>query len=148
MKKYVYTEAKQLILSICEAAADGEYDSREKFHAMLAANPDIAAQGYNAFGKVFFWNNTSAHLYGYSEHFAIKKELFELLLPPELRQFARDMVEVAGRTGKFPEAGSCDLLTRNGNYVTVFSGHLVFRWDNAVSPEFYCVDVPIETHPA
>lgn len=147
MKKYVYPEAKKLIQSICKAAVNGEYDTREKFLAMLEANPDIAAQGYNAFGKIFFWNKASAALYGYSETAAISKDLFELVIPPEMRQLARDMVLSASKTGKTPEASACDLFRHDGEYVTVFSGHLMFRWENPTTPEFYCIDVGIAPQP-
>jgi len=147
MKKYSYKEAKTLVQSICKTAVDGEYDTREKFHAMLEANPDVAAQGYNAFGKIFFWNKASIHLYGYSEASAINRDLFETVLPPEMRQLARDVVFASTKTGKTPEPSSCDLLQRNGEYVTVFSGHLLFNWDGPATPEFYCVDVGIEPQP-
>ncbi len=143
MKKYVYAEAKKLIQSICKAAADGEYDTRENFLAMLEANPDVAAQGYNAYGKIFFWNEASAALYGHSETAASGKDLFELVIPPEMRQLARDMILSATQTDKTPEASSCDLLRHNGEYVTVFSGHLMFRWNNPSTPEFYCIDIGI-----
>lgn len=143
-KKYAYPKAKKLIQTICEAAKNGEYDTREKFMAMLDKDPHIAAQGYNAFGKIFFWNTAAAYLYGWPERDAINKDLFEMILPPELRPFARDMIQMARRTGKFPEAGSCDLLQRNGEYVTVYSGHLVFSWNEGSEPEFYCVDVAID----
>ena len=143
MNKYAYPEAKKLIQSICDAAKNGAYDTREKFMAMLDQNPDIAVQGYNAFGKVFFWNSASTPLYGWPEHTVINKDLFELLLPPELRPFARDMTQMARRSGTFPKAGSCDLLRRSGEYITVFSGHLVFQWNEGTEPEFYCIDVAI-----
>jgi PAS domain-containing protein len=143
MEKYIYPEAKKLILPICEAAAAGKYDTREKFHALLEANPDIAAQGYNAFGKIFFWNQASADLYGYSEVAAFNKDLFELVIPPGMRQLARDMILTGSKTGKMPDPSACDLLHRDGGYVTVFSGHLMFRWNRGCPPEFYCIDVGI-----
>lgn len=144
MKKYTYADAKKLIQPICQAAKNGEYDTREKFMAMLDKNPNIATQGYNAFGKIFFWNAASAHLYGYSERVAINQDLFELILPDALRPFARDMVQMARKTGKFPEAGSCDLLHSSGEFITVYSGHVVFNWDEGSEREFYCVDVAID----
>lgn len=148
MKKYVYAEAKKLIQSICDAAAAGEYDTREKFQTLLSERPDLAVQGYNAFGKIFFWNKASANLYGYGEHAAVNKELFELILPPELRQLARDMVATAQKTGRTPDATACDLLRYNGKQVTVLSGHVMFRWESATSPEFYCINVEIAPFPA
>ena len=148
MKKYAYKHAKEIIQSICTAAEAGEFDSREKFHSMLSANPDVAAQGYNRFGKIFFWNPASSALYGYNEAASVNQDLFELILPPELQQFARDMVSVASKTGKLPEPGAFDLIRRNNEFVTVFSGHLMFQWDDGSSPEFYCIDLGIEPQPA
>jgi len=144
MKNYPYQKAKKLILSICKAAADEEYDTREKFHAMLEANPDIAAQGYNAYGKIFFWNQASAHLYGYSEAAAINRDIFEMVIPPEMRQLARDMVLSTTKTGKTPSPSSCNLTHRSGHFITAFSGHLMFHWDGSAVPEYYCVDIGID----
>ncbi|MBN2161517.1 MAG: PAS domain-containing protein [Pontiellaceae bacterium] len=143
MKRYAYKEAKETISSICKAAAAGEYDSRERFMDMLQKNSHIAVQGYNAFGKIFFWNDASALLYGHSESGAINQDLFELILPPDFRDLARSMVMSAARTGKMPEASACDLLQHDGKYISVFSGHIVFQWQEG-SPEFYCIDLPLD----
>jgi len=144
MKTYDYQEAKKLIETICEAARNGEYDTREKFLAMLDENPDVATQGYNAFGKIFFWNHASSELYGYREHAVVNKDLFDLVVPEELRQFARDMIQVARKTGKLPRPSSCDLVRQGGEEFTVFSGHLIFQWNEGSEPEFYCVDIAID----
>lgn len=141
MKKYPYNKAKEEILGIHRAAVAGEYDSREKFMALLDANPHIAVQGYNPYGIIFYWNDASAHLYGYSESAAVNQSLFELILPPEMRPLAKDMIACAHKTGKLPEAGPCDLMRHNGEFVTVFSGHLMFKWDETAVPEFYCIDL-------
>jgi PAS domain S-box-containing protein len=145
MNKYPYKEAKSIVQAVSSAATDGMYDTREKFLTMLAANPDIAAQGYNAFGKIFFWNDASVLLYGYKEEDAVNRDIFETILPPEMRRMARTMVQSAAETGRTPEPSACDLLHRSGEYVTVFSGHLLFRWDGPTTPEFYCVDVGVES---
>ncbi|MBT8043086.1 MAG: hypothetical protein KJN98_07935, partial [Pontiella sp.] len=65
MKYYAYELAKETIQGICRDSADGKYDTREKFMGMLAQNPHIAVQGYNAFGKIFYWNDASIDVYGY-----------------------------------------------------------------------------------
>ncbi len=146
MEKLTYKEAKETITSICRAAADGEYDTREKFLAMLDRNPHIAVQGYNTHGKIFYWNDASADAYGHSEAAAVNQDLFELILPPELRIFARDMVHSGAKTGKMPAPSVCDLVRCNGDLITVFSGHVVFTWKRKY-PEFYCIDVPLHTGP-
>jgi PAS domain S-box-containing protein len=145
MKGYTYEEAKGIIQKLCEEAAGGKFATQDSFLETLRRQPEVAAQGYNAFGKIFFWNNASAHLYGYSEHEAINKDLVEMILPPDLQQFARDMIANGQKTGRMPDAGPCDLLDSSGEYVTVYSGHLVFQWDDSTTPEFYCIDLPLNT---
>jgi len=144
MNRLPYEEARKTITAICRAASEGAYDSRAKFMAMLDENPHIAAQGYNPYGKIFYWNNASTRLYGYGEADAVNQDIFDLILPPDLRNLARDMVSCAAKTGKLPEPSACDLMQYGGDSITVFSGHLVFKWENNC-PEFYCLDLPLET---
>ncbi len=145
MKRYAYKNAQDMIDSICQMADEGYYDTREKFMAMVDDNSHIAIQGYNIFGKIFFWNTASSDLYGYRESEAINQDLVELILPPEMQPFARDMLQNSRKSGKMPEAAPCDLVRSSGSYITVYSGHLVFSWAEASTPEFYCIDVPLET---
>ena len=148
MKKYSIQDARAIINGICGAAGAGEFETRESFMNMLDKNPHIAVQGYNRFGKIFFWNEASAYLYNVRESDAISQDLFELVIPPEMRKFARDAVHVATRSGKMPDPGPCDLLRGGTEYVTVYSGHLVFQWDHATTPEFYCIDLELDTEVA
>lgn len=145
MKIYPLKEAKKIIGSICKDAGLGTYDTREKFMAMLDQNQHIAVQGYNTFGKIFYWNTASSLLYGYRESEAINQDMVDLILPPEMRKFARDMISNAFKSGMFPEAAPCDLLRHNGDYVTVFSGHLAFQWNKAPTPEFYRIELALDT---
>jgi hypothetical protein len=85
MNKYCYKDAKSLVQSVCSAAKDGMFDTREKFLTMLTANPDIAAREYNVFGKPFFWNDASVALYGYREEEAVNRDIFDTILPVEMR---------------------------------------------------------------
>lgn len=144
MNTYPYREAKEIILSICRTAVDGKYDTRDKFMAMVEKNPNLAVQGYNPHGKIFYWNDAAVHLYGHSEAEAVNQDIFELILPPEMRGLARDMISCAAKTGNTPAANACDLIRKNGDLITVFSGHLVFKWDGSY-PEFYCIDLALET---
>jgi PAS domain S-box-containing protein len=147
MANFSYQDARVIINEICEAAGSNAYPSRKSFMDMVDANPHIAVQGYNAYCKIFYWNSASISLYGYREEEAVNQDFTELILPTEMRSFALDMVANGARTGKMPVAGACDLLNADGKYVTVYSGHVVFQWDNATTPEFYCIDLPIETDP-
>ena len=147
MKQYPYNEAKQTIQPICNAAHAGEYDTREKFFAVLDQNPHIAIQGYDADGKIHHWNAAATDLYGFREDQALNQDLFDLILPKEMRPLARDMIAAAGKTGRLPESGPCDLIGVNGKIIAVYSGHVMFQWDSASSPEFYCIDMAIQEEP-
>ncbi len=148
MKRYPYKEAKKIIDVVCRDAEAGKFDTRAKFMTMLDQNPHIATQGYNVYGKIFYWNTASSDMYGYRESEAINQDLVELILPPEMHQFARDMLLNARKTGTMPAASPCDLIHHNGSFITVFSGHLVFTWDEATTPECYCIDLALETETA
>jgi hypothetical protein len=76
---------------------------------------------------------------------AINQDIIELVMPPEMRPLAHDMISNGRRTGRMPDAAARDLLQCGGKYVTVFSGHLVFNWDSSSSPEFYCIGLGILT---
>ena len=128
---------------ICNEAKKGMFKTRESFFSRMKENPHIAVQGYNAFGKVFYWNIASTRLYGYTERRATNQELFDLILPPDFRELARSMVASGARTGKMPEPGACDLMRDDGQFISVFSGHLIFHWDTA-APEFYCIDLALD----
>jgi PAS domain S-box-containing protein len=145
MARFSFQDAKAIINTVCKAAENNEYPTRESFMDMLLANPHIAVQGYNPYAKIFFWNPASIHLYGYREDEAVNKDLMELILPPEMRSYARDMIANGAKTGKMPAASACDLLNANGDYITVFSGHVVFQWNHSTTPEFYCVDLAIKS---
>ena len=145
MFQYSFQDAKVVINTLCKTARDNGFPTRESFMDVIHANPHLAVQGYNAFGKIFFWNDASIHLYGLREDEAVNQDLTELIIPPEMRLFALDMISNGIKTGKMPAAAACDLLRADGEYVTVYSGHLIFQWNHATTPEFYCIDLPLKT---
>lgn len=147
MSQFTLQEARAIINELCETAENNGFPTRKSFMDMLALNPRIAVQGYNHFGKIFYWNNASITVYGHRIEEAVNQDLVELIIPPEMRQFARDMIARGARTGKMPDPGACDLVNAAGQYVTVYSGHIAFSWGNSSTAEFYCVDLPIAAGP-
>lgn len=148
MIKIPHKEAKGAILKVCNDALDGRFSTREAFMRMLQANPHIAVQGYNHFGRIFFWNRASSSIYGYSKEEALGQDLVELLLPENMQKLARDVIISGSKSGKMPAAGACDLLRSTGEYVSVYSGHLIFEWADSSGPEFYCIDLAVDYEPA
>ena len=145
MKSYSLQQAKSIIQKVCEMTGKGAFPTRESFIEYIDRNTHIAIQGYNPYGKIFLWNTASSHLYGYRESEAINQDIIELIIPPEMRAFARSAIATAQRTGRMPDPGFYDLLHCKGHFVTVYSGHLFFSWDDATMPEFYCIDLPIDS---
>ncbi|QBG48605.1 PAS domain-containing protein [Verrucomicrobia bacterium S94] len=145
MTQFSIHEAKTIIKKLCCFNEENRFPTRESFMDMLAMNPHVAVQGYNSFGKIFYWNNASVTLYGHRLEEAINKDLVELIIPPEMRKYVRDTIKLGAKNGIMPEPCICDLLQANGQYVTVYSGHLAFLWENSSTPEFYCLDLPVAT---
>ncbi len=143
MNRLTFNSAKETIRSICRDADKDRFTARTEFLRKLEQHPEIAVQGYNLFGKIFYWNDASARLYGHSAAEAVNRNLIELILPPEMRQFAFDLILNAAKTGRMPEPGAFDLMHQNGEYVSVFVGHLVFHWADASTPEFYYLNYPL-----
>lgn len=141
MTKYPYKEAKESIQAICHAAMAQECKSQDAFFSLMSKYPHIAIQGYNSRGIISYWSAQATELYGYSEAEAIGRNLFELILPPEIQKLATDMIASAERTGMLPESSPCDLLRATGELVAVYSGHIMFQWGE--EPEFFCIDLAI-----
>ena len=61
-----------------------------------------------------------------------------------MKKLARDVITAGTKTGRMPSAGSCDLIRKDGEYISVYSGHLIFQWEDSTGPEFYCVDMAVD----
>ena len=68
--------------------------------------------------------------------------------PKEAKKMIVEMYDAA-RTGKY--TSRADFYTmldyhplhKNGDFVNVFSGYLIFYWDDAAEPEFYYINLAV-----
>jgi PAS domain S-box-containing protein len=142
MKIYSKEEARRAVMAIYDRAEAGHFRSRDHFHSILDDHPHLAAQGYDRNGYIFFWNKASEGLYGYPAEEVLGKDLVSLILPANLREYARTAIVFSAKGNKcLPPPDTAHLLNKEGEYVTVFSGHLMFEWAESESPEFYCIDL-------
>jgi PAS domain S-box-containing protein len=75
-------------------------DAYLQMEAILENAPTVAIQGYDAEGRVVFWNRASEEMYGYTREQALGKTLSQLLFSPEQEQEYRVMIQEILRTGK------------------------------------------------
>ncbi|QOI99326.1 MAG: PAS domain S-box protein [Phycisphaeraceae bacterium] len=136
------------ILSICRniteehRAREALQASEKRLRSMVDLTPTIAIQGYDARGRVMFWNPASADLYGFTEAEALGKSLDELILSPDqAADFVRLCAELA--SGVKPcEVFEWSVHDRRGRerwvYSTVFP--IPDRGDRLT---FVCMDVDV-----
>ncbi len=119
-------------------------DSEERFRLMAEKIP-LGVQGYYLSGSVFYWNQKSEQIYGYTSEEAIGKDLGDLIIPEEVKPLYRRGLAVAGKmtaSGEFAPPGEVELMRKDGSRIPVYSTHLlVLRTDK--DPELYCIDLDI-----
>ena len=111
-----------------------------RFRAIFENVDALAIQGYTPSGTVVYWNHAAESIYGYSASEAIGATLFDLIIPPEAREFVKGAVEwmFENRTGKPAERLS--LLHKDGHLVEVYSTHVVVETAEQ-GPLLFCLDV-------
>ncbi|MBJ6137635.1 bifunctional diguanylate cyclase/phosphodiesterase [Marinobacter litoralis] len=115
-------------------------DTRDAVRQLFDTVDAISVQGYDQELKVVYWNIGSEKLYGYTADEAVGRTLDELIIPEHMRE---DVVTAHRNwviSGVEIPASELTLRNRNGEDVSVYSSHVMFR--NASDEyEMYCIDV-------
>ena len=117
-------------------------ESELRFRSLLLNIPSISVQGYLADGTTSYWNKASETLYGYTAQEAMGSNLFELIIPPVMRDTVRANVEQMFATGEVIPAGELQLQRKDGTLVDVFSSHAYIQVPGQ-PPEMFCIDIDI-----
>ncbi|MCB2182623.1 MAG: PAS domain S-box protein [Desulfobulbaceae bacterium] len=117
-------------------------ESESHFRLLLEKLPNIAVQGYGPDGTIYYWNKANELIYGYTEEEALGNDLVELIIPPEMRDFVREVIAKAVLTGEMPPAEELQLMRKDGTLVDVFSSHAIVRQTDH-EPMLFCFDVDI-----
>jgi PAS domain S-box-containing protein len=116
-------------------------ESEERFRTLFADVP-AAVQGYDPDGRIHFWNPASEKTYGYTRDEAMGRCLFDLIIPPEMRDEVRALVKDGARTGQMPDPEELQLMRKDGSRVPVLCNHVVL-WPGSRDVELYCLDVDL-----
>jgi len=117
-------------------------ESEARFRRLFEQVPTVAVQGYTPDGTVIFWNKANESVYGYTRDEVMGRSLFELIIPPAMRDEVRSAIRRMADTGVGEPAAELRLMHKNGSLVPVFSSHVVLE-NAAGQKELYCLDVDL-----
>jgi len=117
-------------------------DNESRFHQLLQSIPSVSVQGYDFEGNTRYWNKGSENLYGYSANEALGKNMFDLIIPPEMHLGVRAAMKSMFETEVPIPSSELNLMTKHGALVNVFSSHAYVHVPGK-SPEMFCIDVDL-----
>ncbi len=121
-------------------AEDALRASEERFHRLFEDVDALAIQGYLVDGTVAYWNRASEKLYGYAAEEALGGNLFDLIIPPAMREEVRAAVSAMWASGQAIPAARLLLKHKNGSPVPVYSSHTVVKTPGHPTLLF-CMDI-------
>ncbi len=116
--------------------------SEQRFRNLFESTPKISVQGYNRQRQVIYWNDASERLYGYTKAEAMGRQLEDLIIPPEMRQFVIEDINCWFNKGEEIPANELSLLHKDGSKVLVYSSHIMLA-NIEGEVEIYCVDIDL-----
>jgi PAS domain S-box-containing protein len=123
--------------------ADEELRASElRFRQLFDHADALAIIGYRPDGTIHNWNRACETVYGYPAAEALGGNLFDLVIPAELRDQVRAEVRQMLATGDAVPPGRALARHRLGHLVSVHSSHAVIELDGQ-PPELFRMDVDI-----
>ncbi|MFO7767188.1 MAG: EAL domain-containing protein [Pelovirga sp.] len=116
--------------------------SEQRFRTLLQDVSSVAVQGYRADGTVHYWNTASERLYGYGADEACGKTLYELIIPPHLKESFEQTIDAMVTSGEPGVAGELALRCKDGSTVLVYSSRALVTKPGE-TPDIYCIDIDI-----
>ncbi|MDJ1182522.1 EAL domain-containing protein [Roseofilum sp. BLCC_M143] len=116
--------------------AEGDRQLRQLF----AALPSIPIQGYDRNLQVFFWNQGSETLYGYTAEEAIGQSLEQLIIASPLAAKLRQQYQQWIVAGEFVQPEERATRHKDGSEITASSHHFLVA-NGQGEPEIYCIDL-------
>ena len=118
------------------------FESENRFRSVMEKIPNIAVQGYRLDGTVIFWNHASELLYGYPAEEALGANLFDLIIPIEMKEGVITAVQQMIDSGEPIPADELLLQRKDGSRVPVFSSHALIT-PVGRPPELFCLDIDL-----
>lgn len=98
-----------------------------RFKNLLQCHPSLAVQGYEADGTISYWNKASELVYGYSSEEAMGRNIFDLIIPPDMRDKAAEGMKAMLDTGIAIPASEATLKRKDGSSVDLLSSHTLVQ---------------------
>lgn len=116
--------------------------SEMRFRNLLQTIPSVAIQSYGADGITRYWNAASEQLYGYTEAEAIGRSLLDLIIPPEMHDEVRGVMQKIFENRETSTIEERSLVRKDGSKVDIISSHAYVHVPG-LPPEMFCVHVDL-----
>jgi diguanylate cyclase (GGDEF)-like protein/PAS domain S-box-containing protein len=116
--------------------------SKERYRTLLMNIDCMAIQIYKMDGTVIDFNEASLKLYRFTRDQVCGGSLFDLIIPPDMRDDVRQCVRDMARTRMPIPSSELRLMRSDGSLVDVFSSHWLFE-NHEGELELVCVDVDL-----
>lgn len=110
-----------------------------RFQKLFEDADAMSIQGYLADGTVVYWNRASEKIYGYSAAEAMGANLFDLIIPTDMRTAVEGAVRWMFENGQGIAPSRLNLRHKLGHLVPVYSSHTVVSIDGQ-APVLFCMD--------
>ena len=114
--------------------------AENRFRTIFESVDALAIQAYRPDGTVHYWNSASERIYGYTAAEAIGKSLFDLIIPPTMRNEVQEAVRWMFEHKTAIPAGRLTLMRKGGSPVEVYSSHALIESTDQGSM-MYCLDI-------
>ncbi len=116
--------------------------AENRFRAIFENVDALAIQAYRPDGTICYWNGASERIYGYPAAEAFGKTLYDLIIPPAMRDEVHAAVRWMFEHKTAIPAGRLTLMRKGGSPVEVYSSHAVIESTDQ-GPLVYCLDIDL-----
>lgn len=125
--------------SLSQAVSGAREIAELRFQKLFEDADAMSIQGYLGDGTVIYWNRASEHIYGYSAAEAMGGNLFDLIIPDDMRAAVTEAVRWMFEHGQGITPGRLNLRHKQGHLVPVYSSHTVVAIEGQ-EPVLFCMD--------
>lgn len=118
--------------------ADTKREIAEMFLNLLQNVPSVAIQGFNEYGRITYWNQTSERIFGYTSAEAVGQSFIDLMFPVESRPRMAKAVKKIIEIGQSLRASEFIFMRKGGMKVPVFASFTVIHGHNG-EINLFCV---------
>ena len=112
------------------------------FRDLLQNAPSVAVQGFAPDGTVRYWNQASEQIYGYTAQEAIGQDLYDLIVPTELRDEVRCTIEQMAQSRVASSTVELSMVRKDRYRKAVLVSYAVMQ-SHLGAPELFCFGIDL-----